>query len=43
MSLLARWKEWAKQVKREVFALYLAYKDPRTPWHAKLIAGSVVA
>ncbi|HSB70091.1 MAG TPA: YkvA family protein [Candidatus Methylomirabilis sp.] len=43
MSLLAGWKQWARQVKREVFALYLAYKDPRTPWHAKLIAGCVVA
>ncbi len=43
MSLFAGWKEWARQVKREVFALYLAYKDPRTPWHAKLVAGSVVA
>lgn len=43
MSLLAGWKQWARQVKREVFALYLAYQDPRTPWHAKLVAGSVVA
>jgi uncharacterized membrane protein YkvA (DUF1232 family) len=30
------WKERARQLKLEVFALLLAYKDRRTPWYARL-------
>lgn len=26
-----------------MYALYLAYRDPRTPWHARIVAGLVVA
>jgi uncharacterized membrane protein YkvA (DUF1232 family) len=26
-----------------VYALYLAYKDPRVPWHARIFAACVVA
>jgi uncharacterized membrane protein YkvA (DUF1232 family) len=37
------WREWARQLKREVYVLYLAYKDPRVPWYAKLFAACVVA
>jgi uncharacterized membrane protein YkvA (DUF1232 family) len=33
-SLKAR----AKRLKSEIYALYLAYKDPRTPWYAKVFA-----
>ncbi len=33
----------AKQIKSETLALYLAYKDPRTPIHAKIFAACVVA
>jgi len=40
---LARWRHWAQGLKREVFALYLAYRDPRVPWYARLVAGLVVA
>jgi uncharacterized membrane protein YkvA (DUF1232 family) len=39
-------KEWPRRVERlkvETFALYLAYKDPRVPWHARLFAALVVA
>jgi len=32
-----------KQLENEVFVLYLALKDPRTPWYAKALAGIVVA
>ncbi len=38
-----KWKERARQLKRETYALYLAYRDSRTPWYAKVIAGCVVA
>jgi uncharacterized membrane protein YkvA (DUF1232 family) len=37
------WKARANQLKREVYALYLAYKDPRTPWYARVLAALVVA
>jgi len=36
------WKQRAKQLKTEVHAIYLAYRDPRTPWYAKLFIGCVV-
>lgn len=37
-----RWKERAQQLKTEVYALYLAYRDPRTPWYAKVFTALVV-
>lgn len=30
-------------LKGEIFALYLACRDPRVPWYAKALAGLVVA
>jgi uncharacterized membrane protein YkvA (DUF1232 family) len=36
------WKEKAWHLKRELHALYLAYKDPRVPWHARVMAAIVV-
>ncbi len=30
------------QLKRETYALYLAYRDPRVPWYAKFWAACVV-
>ena len=38
----ARWKQRAKQLKLETWTVYLAYRDPRTPWHARLFAVFVV-
>jgi uncharacterized membrane protein YkvA (DUF1232 family) len=37
------WTSRAKTLRTEVFALYLANKDPRTPRYAKIIAVCVVA
>jgi uncharacterized membrane protein YkvA (DUF1232 family) len=34
---------WARSIKGETFALYLAVHDPRTPWYAKLLGVCVVA
>jgi len=42
-TLLQRWKARARRLKGEVRAIYLAYRDPRVPWHARLFAGLVVA
>jgi uncharacterized membrane protein YkvA (DUF1232 family) len=33
-----RVKQWARGVKRDVQALYLASRDPRVPWYAKALA-----
>jgi uncharacterized membrane protein YkvA (DUF1232 family) len=40
---LARLRHWARVVKRDVHAVYLASRDPRVPWYAKLVALLVVA
>ena len=40
---MEKWKQRATALKTEVYALYLAYRNPRTPWHARLLAGIVVA
>jgi hypothetical protein len=37
MSAIDKWKQGVKKLKTETFALYLAYKDPRTPWFVKSI------
>ncbi len=39
---MGTWRERARELKRETYALYLAYRDPRTPWYAKLWAALVV-
>jgi uncharacterized membrane protein YkvA (DUF1232 family) len=31
-------KDWARVMKRDVHALYLASRDPRVPWYAKALA-----
>ena len=36
-------KAWATSVKRDVLALWIAARDPRTPWYAKAIAAAVAA
>jgi uncharacterized membrane protein YkvA (DUF1232 family) len=37
------WQHQARLLKREVYALYFAVRDPRVPWYAKALAGCVVA
>ncbi len=37
------WKQQARALKRQVMTLYFAYRDPRTPWHARAFAVLVVA
>jgi uncharacterized membrane protein YkvA (DUF1232 family) len=37
------WRNQARLLKREVYALYFAVRDPRVPWYAKALAGCVVA
>jgi uncharacterized membrane protein YkvA (DUF1232 family) len=42
VTRIATWKSRARRLKAELFALYLAYRDPRTPWYAKVVAACVV-
>src|SRR5690348_126553 len=41
--MVARWRRWARAIKRDVVALHLAARDPRVPWRAKLVAACVAA
>jgi uncharacterized membrane protein YkvA (DUF1232 family) len=43
VALLAELKQRAHHLKAETFALYLAARDPRTPWYAKLLVAGIVA
>ncbi|MGN6308313.1 MAG: YkvA family protein [Xanthobacteraceae bacterium] len=36
-------KQWARAIRRDVVALWLAARDPRVPWYAKAVAGLVAA
>jgi uncharacterized membrane protein YkvA (DUF1232 family) len=36
-----RLRDWARLIKRDVHALYLAARDPRVPWYAKALAALV--
>ena len=42
-NLLSKLKDRATVLKRDVFALWFAYRDARTPWYAKGFAALVVA
>jgi uncharacterized membrane protein YkvA (DUF1232 family) len=39
--MLDRIKNWARALKRDSRAVYLAARDPRVPWYAKLLAVAV--
>ncbi len=39
--MLERAKQWARIVRRDVHAIYLAARDPRVPWYAKALAACV--
>lgn len=34
-------RQWARNIKRDVHAVWLAARDPRTPWFAKALALAV--
>ncbi len=42
MSRWANWKEKARALKRETYAVYLACRDPRVPWYGRVLAVCVV-
>ena len=42
-KIINRLKQWARDIKRDVIALWIAARDPRVPWYAKAVAGLVAA
>jgi uncharacterized membrane protein YkvA (DUF1232 family) len=43
ISTLPRLKTWARSIKRDVVAVWLAARDPRVPWYVKALAAAVAA
>ena len=41
--MLSRIKTWARSLKQDAHAIYLASRDPRVPWYAKALAIAVAA
>ena len=41
--MINRAKEWARRIKRDVVAVWIAARDPRTPWYVKAMAATVAA
>jgi uncharacterized membrane protein YkvA (DUF1232 family) len=37
------WKQWARVIRRDAHALFLASLDPRVPWYTKAIGLAVAA
>ena len=37
-----RWRRWAATLKQDTYALWLASRDPRVPWIAKLVLVVVI-
>jgi uncharacterized membrane protein YkvA (DUF1232 family) len=42
LRIVERWKQKSRHLKIEIYALYLAYRDPRVPWYAKAFIALVV-
>lgn len=43
LSIIQKIKKWARDLKKQLLVLYLAYRDERVPWYAKLFTMLVVA
>jgi uncharacterized membrane protein YkvA (DUF1232 family) len=41
--MIERAKQWARNIKKDIVALYIAARDPRTPWLAKVVSLAVAA
>ena len=42
MQVVEQLKRWARRLEAEVYALYLAYRDPRVPLYARVFTAIVV-
>ena len=42
-TMAGRLRRWADEITRDVTAIYLARRDPRVPWYAKVLAVCIAA
>jgi len=42
MGFSSRLKARAHDIERELYALYIAYRDPRTPWYGRFVTALVI-
>lgn len=42
-GILTSIKRWARRIKRDVEALWIAARDPRVPWYAKAVCAAIAA
>jgi uncharacterized membrane protein YkvA (DUF1232 family) len=40
---MTRLRDWARAIKRDVHAVYLASRDPRVPWYVKALGVCIAA
>jgi uncharacterized membrane protein YkvA (DUF1232 family) len=43
VTILSSARDWARRIKRDIVALWIAARDPRVPLLAKFVAGAVAA
>ena len=43
MGVLTRWRERMRALKRDSLVVYYAARDPRLPWHVRLLALAIAA
>jgi uncharacterized membrane protein YkvA (DUF1232 family) len=41
--VIDRLRRWARAIRRDIHALWLAARDPRTPWYARALAVAIAA
>jgi uncharacterized membrane protein YkvA (DUF1232 family) len=41
--VLARLRDWARAIRRDIHAIWLASRDPRVPWYVKALAVCIAA
>ncbi|MDX5417621.1 MAG: DUF1232 domain-containing protein [Hymenobacteraceae bacterium] len=41
--MLQKWKSIVRKLKEDIYTLYLAYRDPRVPFHARVVLIITVA
>jgi len=41
-AAIDKWRASTKRLRSETYVIYLAYRDPRVPWHARAFAALVV-
>jgi len=40
---MSAWRNWARSIRRDIVALWIAARDPRVPWYAEAAAAAVAA